>query len=455
MAKLDGPVTGGRGWPFGSLEPEGLGPAHVLEEWFVDGEAASYALAHGAAATLDGRWETVPAEVAPFRTRLQIVRPADPSAFNGVVVVNWQNVTIGVDLGVPDLRQLARGYAWIGVTTQRVAIDGQPSLNKEMPATRGLRDWDPVRYGSLHHPGDAFSYDIFSQVGRLLRGGDGSGSGLLGGLSPKLLVATGGSQSAMRLGSYLNIAHQRDRVFDGFLLTGHWGLCPPPPDLSLVESFQLTDEMRFAASSQIRDDGGVPILVVNSESETSMMAMVRQPESDTFRFWEMAGTAHAGSELGAMTDLLVRDGVSEGLPLPEDRNTVMWDYVADAALERLVEWIGTGRPPASVAPLELGADGSGIRRDETGNAVGGIRLPDLEAPLAVHSGTNSKGALSALMGESIPFTPDAIAARYPDQSVYLRAWDTAVDDLASQGLVEPSAAIELRHRGRVQARSLG
>ena len=33
----------------------------------------------------------------------------------------------------------------------------------------------------------------------------------------------------MRLGSYLNIAHQRDRVFDGFLPTVHWGICPYPP----------------------------------------------------------------------------------------------------------------------------------------------------------------------------------------------------------------------------------
>ena len=68
---------------------------------------------------------------------------------------------------------------------------------------------------------------------------------MLGGLSPRLLIATGGSQSAMRLGSYINIAHQKDRVIDGFLLTVHWGLCPPAPDMSLVESFELTPKYTF------------------------------------------------------------------------------------------------------------------------------------------------------------------------------------------------------------------
>ena len=99
--------------------------------------------------------------------------------------------------------------------------------------------------------------------------------------------------------------------------------------MTLVESFELTPDFKFKASSQIRDDGGVPILVVNSESETMMVSMVRQPDSDTFRFWEMAGTAHGGGESAeAMTAVLVRDGISEGLPVVEGRNTIAWDYIA-------------------------------------------------------------------------------------------------------------------------------
>ena len=86
---------------------------------------------------------------------------------------------------MPDVEQLERGYAWVGITTQRVAHEGQPSLAEDMPATIGLREWDPERYGSLHHPGDAFSYDIFSQAPGRLRQGSAAGVDMLGGLSPR------------------------------------------------------------------------------------------------------------------------------------------------------------------------------------------------------------------------------------------------------------------------------
>jgi Alpha/beta hydrolase domain len=447
IAAVSGPVSGGKGYIFGSPIEDLSDRGFTMEEYFLEGTAASYAPAEGTVLGLDGLWQLKLAEEASYKTRAYVVRPSDSAKFNGVVVVNWQNVTIGADFGMPDLEQLERGYAWVGVTTQRVAHEGQPSLADNMPATIGLCEWDTARYGSLHHPGDAFSYDIFSQCARALRQGSAAGADMLGGLSPRLLVATGGSQSAMRLGSYLNIAHQMDRVFDGFLLTVHWGLCPPAPDMSLVESFDLTPEFKFKASSQIRDDGGVPILVVNSESETMMVSMVRQPESETFRFWEMAGTAHGGGEsTEAMTAVLVRDGISDGLPVVEHRNTITWDYVARAGLERLVEWIDTKAAPVSIPPIAL--DDAGIVRDEMGNALGGVRMPDVVAPLAIHAGMKSELSAVALMGESVPLPAERVVELYPDVLVFQRVWEGAVDDLAVLGLVLPEDIGSVKARGR-------
>ena len=444
---ISGPVEGGKEQIFGSPMEDLTKRGFIMEEYFLEGTAVSYAPTGGSELGLDGLWDVEPAEEASYKTRAYVVRPADPSKFNDVVLVNWQNVTIGADFGMPDVEQLERGYAWVGITTQRVAHEGQPSLTEDMPATIGLCEWDPERYGSLHHPGDAFSYDIFSQGARALRGGAAGGTDMLGGLSPRLLIATGGSQSAMRLGSYINIAHQKDRVIDGFLLTVHWGLCPPAPDMSLVESFELTPEFKFRGSSQIRDDGGVPILVVNSESETMMVSMVRQPDSDTYRFWEMAGTAHGGGESAeAMTAVLVRDGISEGLPVVEGRNTIGWDYIARAGLERLVEWIDTKTPPTSIPPITLGE--AGIAHDEVGNALGGVRMPDVVAALAVHAGMKSELSAAALMGESIPLSVERIRELYVDHADYNKRWDGAVDNLAQLGLVLPEAVAAVKARGR-------
>ena len=54
-------------------------------------------------------------------------------------------------------------------------------------AGEGLVTIAPERYRSLEHPGDAFSFDMFTQVARALRHGDG-----LGGLAPSTLIAAGG-----------------------------------------------------------------------------------------------------------------------------------------------------------------------------------------------------------------------------------------------------------------------
>ena len=94
--------------------------------------------------------------------------------------------------------------------------------------------------------------------------------------------------------------------------------------------------------------------------------------------------------------MLVRDGISEGFPVVEGRNTIGCDYIARAGLERLVEWIDTKTPPLSIPPITL--DEGGIARDEIGNALGGVRLPDVVAPLAVHAGMKSELSAAALHG---------------------------------------------------------
>src|SRR5437868_15515919 len=91
--------------------------------------------------------------------------PADPARFNGVVIVEWLNVTAMAE-GAADYMQMKeeierRGYAWVGIGAQASGVNA--------PRT-GLKAWDPERYGSLVHPGDAFSYDIFSQAMQAVRG---------------------------------------------------------------------------------------------------------------------------------------------------------------------------------------------------------------------------------------------------------------------------------------------
>src|SRR5581483_8592359 len=149
---------------------------YVEHECAAAGTATSYVA--NSELTGDGRWSFAPDADAPYRTRVVVRRPADGAAFSGTVIVEWLNVSGGLAAS-PDWTSLHEeimraGHVWVGVSAQRIGVMGGPVLvgvqaeGAEL-AGKGLRAIDPGRYGSLDHPGDGFSFDIFTQVGRALR----------------------------------------------------------------------------------------------------------------------------------------------------------------------------------------------------------------------------------------------------------------------------------------------
>ena len=127
-------------------------------EYFASGTAFSYRAI--APEGDNGKWQVAPDTTAPYRTRFVVRMPTHPSKFNGTVLVEWLNVSGGED-AAPDGTYLSpelerAGYAWVGVSAQKVGVDK-------------LRSSDPARYSSLDDPGDQYSFDIFSQVALALR----------------------------------------------------------------------------------------------------------------------------------------------------------------------------------------------------------------------------------------------------------------------------------------------
>jgi hypothetical protein len=142
---VTGPVAGGRrGWPFSLPLTDLASVGYVAEEFFLDGTAAGYEAEPGAELTVDGKWRVRPSRTAPFRTRVLVVRPVDRARFNGIVHVNWQNVSAGFELGAADFEseQLLDGFAWVGVSAQRVGVHGFPGSEQF-----ALRGWDPESAG--------------------------------------------------------------------------------------------------------------------------------------------------------------------------------------------------------------------------------------------------------------------------------------------------------------------
>ncbi|MGH3555412.1 MAG: alpha/beta hydrolase domain-containing protein, partial [Mycobacterium sp.] len=162
------PASGKPALLLGAFDIATLG--YVAEEFFISGTASCYTPAPELSS--DGRWGVTPSGSADYTTRVVVLTPADRAKFNGTVLVEWLNVSGGIDAPAVWMmahREIVRsGYAYVAVSAQRVGVEGGANL---IGADLSLKSQDPTRYASLDHPGDAFSYDIFSQIGRLIKDG--------------------------------------------------------------------------------------------------------------------------------------------------------------------------------------------------------------------------------------------------------------------------------------------
>jgi hypothetical protein len=382
----------------------------------------------------DGRWTFEPDDSAPYRTRILVRYPEDAADFSGTLVVEWLNVSGGLDAN-PDFvsfeEELTRqGHAWVGVSAQLIGVEGGFVLvaapGAEGLAGEGLKKIDPVRYGTLEHRGDGYSFDIFTQVVRALR----AGGSAMGGLKPKRVLAAGESQSAFALVTYYNGVQPLTGALDGFFVhsrgAGSLPLVGPGEFADLAGAFGGVEPI-------LRTDLVAPVLELQSEGDvTGVLASIeaRQPDSDTFRLWEVAGTAHADAHLvGATADALDCGAAINDAP---------FHLVAKAALRHLDEWVRNGQLPPAAPRLELASlEPPELARDGDGIALGGIRTPPVDVPVDLLSGIAgpTPSIICLLLGSTTPLSDERLGELYSSRGDYEQRYETAVDEVIEAGFV--------------------
>jgi hypothetical protein len=388
-------------------------------------------------------------------TRLLVRRPADAQRHDGTVVLEWLNVSAGADAAPEWMlshRQLGRaGTAWVGVSAQRAGIEGAGS---SAPGV-GLRQADPGRYRQLVHPGDAWSYDMFTQAAQVVRAGGG-----LGPLRAQRLIAAGVSQSAACLVTYLNAIAPHTRAFDAYLVHSRGGGAVPLAGLPSTPDGRLDLASIRDGAVRLRTDLDVPVLVL--ETETDLIALgfaaARQPDTDRLRLWEVAGTAHADTYLRAgpqhrddttiaeLARLCAPTTTPFGPALPTEvpiNAGVQHHYVAQAALAHLDRWVRDGVAPPRAPRLEL-VDG-GLALDELGIAIGGIRSGFVDVPAAVLSGLGQTvTAFAVLSGTTRALDADTLRRLYPGgRDEYAKRFADATARAVDAGFVLAGDAAEM------------
>lgn len=438
-----------------------LPDGYVLEEYLVGGTATSFDAVETPA---DGMWTAAPGQQADYRTRVVVRRPSEPAAFSGTVIVEWFNISAieaAPDWGYVSEEITREGHAYVGVSAQAQAIEGGDTLlDVDVDAgtaadagvgndKSGLRHVDPDRYGTLTHPGDAYAFDIFNQVGKLA--GDDPGS-ILGDLVPERVIAVGESQSAMFLTTFVNAVHPLAPVFDGFLIHSR-GATVAALDGSYRRASTTPAASEVEAVS-VRTDLDAPVMIFETETDLNRLgyAHARQDDTATVRTWEVAGTSHADAQtlravIGGPRDASIGSILGCGLI-----NTGPHKEVLQAALHHLVGWAAGGPPPPRSPRIVTTVDGDTgtvvIERDERGTARGGIRNPLTAVPLATLSGDpdpngpNGEPAadLCGLFGSTEPFDQKVLVDLYGTAEGYLdRFRASAAEQVQAGFLLQPDA----------------
>jgi hypothetical protein len=191
----------------------------------------------------------------------------------------------------------------------------------------------------------------------------------------------------------------------------------------------------------------------------------RKADSDAkdgrYRLYEVAGAPHADAYFYSYMPTLADQEAVGTPPLPPDwpfdyectppillTEAPMMRYVANAVFEHLDRWSREGvAPPRSerIAVDETGA----IERDAFGNALGGVRTPQLDvASWTYVPKSEGPGACGNLL-HTVPVVSRAIESTHGGAEGYRQAFLEAVERLEAEGWLVPADAAEMRARAPV------
>jgi hypothetical protein len=234
---------------------------------------------------------------------------------------------------------------------------------------------------------------------------------------------------------------------------------------------------------KVSDDLNVKVFKLLNETDVTGQANNRQPDTDKFRQWEVAGTSHLDAKFSRMLAGLglrvsgmdpvegspsiagptISGGAGNGAAGNGDGvagtnvcvNTpfsrIPEHYVLNALLDHTARWIKDGTLPPTAPPIELRRLASTERpgweviHDQFGNAHGGIELSQHAVPTATNTGQNQGGATGGerncnLMGSYTAWDEARLAMLYPTQAAYVaRVKEVTSKNLKSGYIVKADA----------------
>ena len=257
---------------------------------------------------------------------------------------------------------------------------------------------------------------------------------------------------------YSRIAH----AYQGFLVHSQFGTGAP---------LSQAPQTNYAAPNPttIRSDLGVPVLEFETETDvdnSNLTDRLHYGNPKWFRLWEVAGSSHydyyglaigpndTGNGQGAVENLAAMQNPTRtpvgGFNCAVPINTGGTHWALDAAVYWLNRWVVNGTPPPR-APLLATTHVSPVvyKLDANGNVIGGVRTPQVDAPVAALGSQGNSGGFCFLFGSTVPYSAAHLASLYKTHGQFVSAWARAVNRDQAAGFLLPADAVELLHSAAV------
>lgn len=362
----------------------------------------------------------------PYTTRIVLYRPRDMAKFNGVTVI--EPIHTNHETYHYVFNTISRFYGQRGIAVMMVLHP--QSFPVMMKA-------DAQRYGSLAMKDWTQFWGSIMQLGALLK----SEQTPLRAVTKRLYM-TGYSFTGMLTATFANFYHDLARhpdgrpIFDGYLPHGN-NYYTQPLD--------------------------VPVIRVNSQGDfnyftnSSYNPFARVPDSNDpwnrTRRYEIAGAQHgtlSPPEEGAAIPPFWNAEMdspcwSKYPPGAKFHDMIFLRPVWEMAVVHMEDWITRNIPPPRAPWITISKDTKHAEYDQDGNAIGGLRMPDLQVPVAIYGiGENE----CRLRGYMIPFSTEKLRARYSTKANYLKLYDNATDAMVVERWILPETAVGMKQHAR-------
>lgn len=413
----------------------------VEEEYFIENTANVYDL-------VDGKVVVYKKDLA-YRTRIIVRRPKKD--FSNRCYVDIMNASNGYD--IEDLWRryyqnvLENKHTYVGITTKPINVQSLKNFDFDRYKSLNWSNGEVVNMPSVNNPDidqiegceEGLVWDIIRDVGLICKE---NLDGFLG-HKPEYIYLSGQSQSGIYINTYINYMHNFYKenniknLYDGYFSLASGGLTRALR--------QIPNDKMMSVRPNKEDKIDVPVITVNTECDYNLFlvmddtGLAKSSNSDDpnnlRRYYEISSAAHTD----AASPLVPENSEIEKTKNPRRKldgeydftlNNIPVEYHVNALFDRMHEWASEKKTPPIVEDLKR--DKNGFKRDEFGHALGGIRSPFIEVPVAYYKASVGVGETN---GQMEYFSKEKLKEIYETKENYLDKFKSCVENQIKIGLL--------------------